>query len=197
MMTHDDQFPEETINWDAVRAELQWDDRRYAEQMEQARLHQRAQQYAAASTLDSYVEAKTLPALVFDLGGERYGVDVMLVRGLRDLPQITPVPGAPHFYPGVVNLRGQIVTVMDLRPFFDMAIHQISPPAELVVVKSGRLELALLAHHIHGVQAISQADIASTGEIRYTRGVTAERLVLLDIAALFEDERLIAGTPDD
>lgn len=196
-MANDDQTPEEHINWDAVRAELQWDDTRYAEQIEQSRLLQRARQYAADPVAGDDLDEQTLPVLVFDLGGERYGVDVMLVRGLRDLPHITPVPGSPHFYRGVVNLRGQIVTVMDLRPFFDMATGEETPPAELVVVKSGRLEIALLAHHIHGVQSIPQDTVASTGEIRYTRGVTADRLVLLDIAALFEDERLIAGTPDE
>lgn len=197
-MVNDDHtpVPENEIDWDALRAELQWDDSDYEAHVERDRLVRRAQQYAAAQT-DEYVDAETLSVLVFDLGGERYGIDVMLVRGLRDLPHLTPVPGSPRFYTGVVNLRGQIVTVMDLRPFFDMTVNDAQSPAELVVVKSGRLELALLAHHIHGVKAIPQADIASTGEIRYTRGVTADRLVLLDIAAMFEDERLITGGPEE
>jgi purine-binding chemotaxis protein CheW len=194
-MEYDDEQPQD-IDWDAVRAELQWDNSRYTEAAEQSRLILRAQQYASAKGSE-YIDTQTLLVLTFDLGGERYGVDVMLVRGLRDLPHVTHVPGSPRFYTGVVNLRGQIITVMDLRPFFDMPVNDSEPPSELVVVKSGRLELALLAHHIHGVQSIPQADVVSAGEIRYTRGVTANRLVLLDIAALFEDERLIAGGPEE
>lgn len=196
LMAPDHKRSFDEMDWDAIRADLRWGDPEQAEKLESSRLVLRAQQYAApiASVRD---DAETLPTLIFDLGGERYGVDVMLVRGLRELPHLTIVPGAPRFYKGVVNLRGQIITVMDVRPFFDMTVNDATPPAELVVVKSGRLEIALLAHHIFGVKYVPQVDIASTGEIRYTRGVTADRLVLLDVASMFEDDRLFAGGVED
>lgn len=184
----------ESINWQAIREELIWDDEAHHLRRESERLRQRAAQYAAA---DQHTgdDRRTQTELIFDLGAERYGVDVMLVRGLRTLPRLTPVPGSPRFYKGVVNLRGQIVTVMDLRPFIDVteAGDERNPPTELVVVQAGRLEIALLAHHVYGVAQIAQADITLTSDIRYTRGVTPDRLVLLDIAAMFNDERLITG----
>ncbi len=196
IMPSDLNRPFEDIDWDAIRSDLRWDDPENEETTESSRLRLRAQQYAARVDWHD-TDAQTLPTLVFDLGGENYGVDVMLVRSLRELPRLTRVPGSPHFYKGVVNLRGQIVTVMDLRPFFEMKVDDEKPPAELVVVKYGWLEIALLAHHVFGVRQVPVTDISSTGEIRYTRGVTSDRLVLLDAAAMFEDPRLVAGGPEE
>lgn len=187
----------DVINWQAIRAELIWEDGPLNDVRENQRLQKRAEQYAAPVQDDTSTSQNQME-LVFDLGAERYGIDVMLVRGLRVLPRMTPVPGTPSFYKGVVNLRGQIITVMDLRPFINIGSGSDDrhPPEELVVVRSGRLEIALLAHHVHGVALISQAEITPMSDIRYTRGVTRHRLVLLDIAAMFEDERLVTGGPE-
>lgn len=162
----------------------------------QARLRQRAAQYAAPLT-EPDSAADRFTALTFDLGGERYGVDVMLVQAIRTAPHITPVPGSPRFYRGVVNLRGRITTVLDLRVFFDLNADDLQQPDELVVVRANRLEMALLAHHVRGVDDIPKAEIEPMTDMRYTFGVTPERLVLLDIAALFEDERLVIGGVDN
>lgn len=187
----------EKIDWEAVWKSLNWDDLRGSEEAIQARLHQRALSYAApppkAERLD---DAKTV--LAFTLGEERYGIDVMTVRSVRTILHITRVPGTPAFYRGVVNVRGQIVTVMDLRLLFDISISdEKSSPDELIVVQSNQLEIGLLAHNVEGVMSVPQADIEPVDNIRYALGVTVERLVLLDIDRLFEDSRLIVGGKDE
>ena len=53
--------------------------------------------------------------LTFSLGREEYGVSIGLVKEINGMMDITPVPGAPHYIKGVINLRGKIVPVMDLR----------------------------------------------------------------------------------
>jgi purine-binding chemotaxis protein CheW len=156
------------------------------------RLRERAQQYAAPLP-DSVPEDRYQTVLAFELGNEQYAVDVMLVRAVRTLPNVTPVPGSPPFYRGVVNLRGKIVTLFDLRYFFDMLPHDDQPPHELIVVEANRLEMALVCHHVRGVTRVLHSEIAGLPDIRYTRGVTLDRLILLDIAALFEDDRLMIG----
>jgi purine-binding chemotaxis protein CheW len=117
----------------------------------------------------------------------------MLVHAIRSLgaQKITPVPSAPRFYRGVVNLRGQIITVLDIRRFFELPEATSEPPRELVVVRSNALELGLIARHVQGVQRIPAESVRPFEQLRYARGVTAERLVILDIARLFEDDRLV------
>lgn len=188
---------QQKIDWDAVWKSLNWDDANGSEESTQARLHQRALAYAAPPPkVESLEDSKTV--LVFELGEERYGINVMTVRSVRTISHITRVPGTPAFYRGVVNVRGQIVTVMDLRLLFDISIaDEKAPPDELIVAQSNQLEIGLLAHNVEGVMSVLQADIEPVDNIRYALGVTAERLVLLDIDRLFEDNRLIVGGKDE
>ena len=176
-------------DWKAFWEELGWEAGQNQEDAVVQRLKQRAEQYAKEPSQDDSAEKYNV--LTFALGQERYAVDVMLVKMVRHIDRITPVPGTPEFYPGVVNLRGQIITVMDLRRFFHMTVDDV--PHELVVIQSNQLEIGLLAHHIEGVMDVPVQDVQPIDDIRYARGVTAEQLILLDVARLFEDDRLIIG----
>lgn len=187
------------VDWHAVWSSFAWDDAADDAARSRERLRLRARQYAAPKAQTEAASAETaLTALVFELGDERYGVDVTTVRRVRPLGHITRVPGIPPFYRGVVNVRGQVVTVLDLRLFFDIPVADgTNPPQELVVVQAGRLEIGLIAHNVQGVIAIPRAEIKAVEHIRYALGITAQQLVLLDVRRLFEDERLIVGSKDE
>lgn len=185
------------IDWEAVWQTLNWDDETRHRVTEAARLRQRAEQYAAPPR-EAKSDEEALTVLAFELGDERYGVDVMLVRGVRSLSKIARVPGIPAFYRGVVNVRGQILTVLDLRLFFDIpAANDDVGPDELVIVRSHNLEIGLLAHTVNGVVTVPREAVVPADNIRYALGVTAEKLVLLNIEQMFEDDRLIVGGKDD
>lgn len=196
-MTHSNDTP--TIDWSAIWDSLTWDDGTEDRARFQERLRVRAQQYAAPKryTDDSPDDARAV--LAFELGGERYSVDVMTVRRVRTIGRITRVPAIPGFYRGVVNVRGQVITVLDLRLFFDMPANGDDkiPPQELVVVQSGRLEIGLLAHNVLGVMMIPRAEIEPIDNVRYALGVTTDQLILLDVVHMFEDERLTLGSKDE
>lgn len=186
----------ERIDWDAVWKSLAWDDSSANENVIVERLRQRAQEYAAPKVDDEQVDSQAV--LKFTLGDEQYGIDVMAVRSVRSVGHITRVPGVPHFYRGVVNVRGQVITVLDLRPFFDMQVSDEANPArELVVVRANQLTLGLLAHHVEGVVLIPAAEIEAVDHVRHADGVTAERLVLLNVERLFDDPRLIVGGKEE
>lgn len=180
------------IDWDALWRELTWD----ADEREQSalrnRLRERAAQYAARPQDDAAQDADVYNVLVFRLGEERYGLDVAYVRGVRPLRRLTRVPGVPNFYRGVVNLRGQMTTVLDLRLFFDLGGDTSTLPRELVLVAAHDLHLALLADHVSDLLRIHKRDVAEL-DMRYAHGVTADHLTLLDADALFTDDRLIVG----
>ncbi|HRL11421.1 MAG TPA: chemotaxis protein CheW [Aggregatilineales bacterium] len=158
-------------------------------------LRQRAEQYAAPLKRRDETLADALTVLTFRLGAETYGVDVAAVRAVRQLPRVTVVPAVPAFYRGVVNLRGQIISVLDLTAFFDL------PPdvdaGELIVVAAANLELGLLARHVEDVQTVPRSTLKPLDSIRWALGVTAEQLVVLDIQQLLMDERLIIGAAGD
>lgn len=182
-----------TIDWQAVRQQLEWDDAGRQQHLIRGRLRQRAAQYAAPLRQDEAPAGEVHTALTFQLGEERYGVDVITVRGVRPLTSITRVPGLPPFYRGVLNVRGQIITAMDIRLFFNMTTAETTLPKEFVIVAANGLEIALLAHHVWGVLRIPVAEVEPLDELHYAAGVTASGLVLLNIEALFKDERLIIG----
>jgi len=157
------------------------------------RLRERAQQYAKPQRQEqSFAEDAVYQVLVFALGDERYALDVTVVRGVRTRGHVTRVPGTPAFYRGVVNVRGQIISVLDLRFFFGLNAEVTERAQELVLVEAGELELGLLANHVEEVLTIPKATVEPI-EMKYARGVTAERLVILDIEFLFDDDRLIIG----
>lgn len=185
------------IDWKALWRELDWDDESHREEAMRRRLQRRARQYASLPPDKDDETAGKRYVLTFSLGKERYAIDVQLVRIVRPVDTMFPVPGTPGFYPGVVNIRGQIVTVMDLRLFFDMAIDESDAPGELIVVEANNLQIGLLAHHVYDVISVPGTEIEAIDDIRYAYGVTVDRLVLLDVARMFEDARLIIGGVDE
>jgi purine-binding chemotaxis protein CheW len=186
------------IDWEAIWKSLDWDDEERRQRFDRERLRYRAQLYAAPPRKPAEAVEAGLTVLAFDLGSEQYGIDVMQVRGVRALPKIARVPGTPDFYRGVVNLRGQILTVLDLRLFLRLSIQDESKtPRELIVVRANHLELGFLADNVRGVVNVPNADIEVRSDSHYILGVTTSRLALLNTSRIFEDDRLIIGRESD
>ena len=187
------------VDWDAIWQSLDWDDTDREQIAIKKRLKQRAIQYAQPSKQQENFrqeQEEVYQLLTFDLGEERYGIDVTVVTSVRSLQKLTRVPGAPPFYRGVVNARGQIITVLDLRILLSLGMDTSEIPNELIVVQHHDLELAILADHVSDVERIP-VDIVEPVEIEYARGVTLDRLVVLDIEHLLSDERLFVGGVDN
>lgn len=191
MMTENDDT--QPINWRSIRESLEWN----PVQQESVRLRQRATQYALPQHDASTAADDALTVLAFALGKEQFGIEIRHVRMVRVLPKVTPVPGVPRFYPGVVNLRGQIITVFDLSKFFGGSGADAAPAREVVIIQVNNLQLGLLTTHVHGVQTLQRQAIQAVDYIQYAHGVTSQRLVVLDMEALCEDERLIVGGQEE
>jgi purine-binding chemotaxis protein CheW len=187
-----------SVNWEAASKSLDWEDDMRRMSANTRRLRQRAQQYAAPVAAPSDLAENSFTVLSFDLGAETYSVDVALVRNVRAITNLVRVPGLPPFYPGVVNVRGQIVTVMDLRPFFGISVdEEVIVPDEMVLVRANSLEIALLAHQVNGVVTVSQRTLSHLDNLHYTRGITRNKMIMLDIERLLADERIIVGGKHD
>ncbi|MGB9092802.1 MAG: chemotaxis protein CheW [Gallionella sp.] len=159
-------------------------------------LNERAQTLAReavpAETLDESIEV-----IEFLLAHERYAVASEYVREVYPLEELTPLPCTPGFVLGIVNLRGQILSVIDIRKFFDLPEKGLTNLNKVIVLESADMAFGILADVISGVRRIPRAGIQQslptlTG-IRedYLQGVTAERIVILDAERLLSDEKLI------
>jgi purine-binding chemotaxis protein CheW len=104
--------------------------------------------------------AKAGKYLTFGLGQEEYGLDILQVREIVGLMDITAVPKAPSFVRGIVNLRGKIVPVMDLRERFGLPATETDEATCIIVVQLGRLEVGLIVDRVLEVLDIPAGEIA-------------------------------------
>jgi purine-binding chemotaxis protein CheW len=143
---------------------------------------------------------------LIQLGREVYGIEVKYILEIQPAMRITRVPRVPDWVTGVVNLRGRILSVLDLRRFFGLAPaeekDQATPFRDLVIVETPTMEVALLTESVLEVELFPTSRIQDVaGTIRgvgaeYVRGVMeqgaeAAMVVVLDLPALLADERLI------
>ena len=145
----------------------------------------------------------TVEVVEFDLANERYAFPLAQVREVSLLHDLTPVPCTPAFVLGIINLRGEIRTVIDLRKFFDLPGAGITELSKLVLIQSGDMQLGILTDAIRGVRRIPldglQASLPTLTDIRadYLRGIASDRLVVLDAAKILSDPRILVEDRDE
>ena len=138
-----------------------------------------------------------LDVLEFRLAQERYALETRYVREVYPLKDLTPMPCTPPFVLGIVNVRGRILPVLDLKKFFDLPEQGLTDLHRIIMVQGNALELGLLADATVGVRSIPveslQPSLPTLTGIRseYLKGVTAERLVVLDVARILADPNII------
>ena len=140
---------------------------------------------------------QSIEVVEFLLEHERYAVETCHVREVYPLENLTPLPCTPAFVLGIVNLRGEIVSVIDVRKFFDLPQTGLPDLNKVIVLESGNMVFGILADAILGVRRIALAEIQPslptlTGiREKYLRGITPERTVVLDAAKLLADEDIV------
>ena len=140
---------------------------------------------------------ETLEAVEFDLASERYAFPLAQVREVSVLRELTPVPCTPAFVLGIINLRGEIRTVIDLKKFFDLPDTGITELNKIILIQSGGVQLGILADVIRGVRRIPLGDLQPSlptlTDLRadYLLGITSDRLVVLDPAKILADKRIL------
>ena len=141
--------------------------------------------------------ARLMELLEFSLGPERYAFETSFVREVFPLTEITPLPGVPPYILGVVNVRGRILSVMDIRRLLDFANVGLTNLNKAIILHDGDMELAVLADEVAGVYAIDgdegQRALATLSGRReeYLKGVTQDRVVVLDAEKLLASEDLL------
>lgn len=140
--------------------------------------------------------------LTFSLAGEEYGLDILAVREIRGWTSVTRIPQAPHYVLGVLDLRGTIVPVLDLRLRFGLARNESPATTVTVIVTvSGRpfgvvVDAVSDVVDIQAEQISPVPDMGTTVDTEYLRGLTSiqgRMVLLLDLEKLLhpEDARML------
>ncbi|MBI2306076.1 MAG: purine-binding chemotaxis protein CheW [Rhodocyclales bacterium] len=138
-----------------------------------------------------------LEVIEFILSGERYGLEFAFVREVFPLNELTVLPATPPFVLGIVNVRGEIVSVVDLRKFFELPEARLSDLNKVVILHSPEMCFGVLADTVTGVRSLPRGELQPplptlTGVREdYLLGVTGEPLVVLDAARLLADPRMV------
>jgi len=152
--------------------------------------------------------AKAGKYLTFFLGDQEYGVEILKVREIIGMVRITPVPRTPAFVEGVINLRGKVIPVIDLRQQFDMASVERNEETCIIVVDVQGIEMGIIVDKVSEVQDIASEDIEETPDFGQTvdtdfiLGIAKSEgqvTVLLDICRVLSTEQIatVAGIGDN
>lgn len=143
--------------------------------------------------------SKIVEIIEFKLGGESYGIELAFVREVYPLKHFTPLPGVPSFILGIVNVRGQILPVVDLRKFLNLPENGMGELDKVIILRDDHIEFGILADAINGTKAIFTEDVlpvpptvTGIGE-EYLKGVTKERLIVLYAERLLSDKSIVVN----
>ncbi|SEK85958.1 chemotaxis protein CheW [Nitrosovibrio tenuis] len=138
-----------------------------------------------------------IEVLEFTLAYERYAVETHYVRQVAMLEHLVPLPCTPAFVLGIVNLRGAILPVLDLKRFFELPVKGLTDLNKIIVLKWEKMLFCILADEIVGVRNIAlghiQPSLPTLTGVRkdYLKGVTPERVALLDAEKFLASENII------
>jgi purine-binding chemotaxis protein CheW len=142
------------------------------------------------------VEA-SLQVIEFLLAHEKYAIESEYIREVYPVKEITPLPCTPTFVIGLINVRGEILSVIDIKRLFDLPEIELTNHSKVIITQADEMELGILVDSIVGGRYIPlneiQPSLPTLTGIRmdYLKGVTTERLVVLDMAKILADQKII------
>ncbi|OOZ37244.1 chemotaxis protein CheW [Solemya velesiana gill symbiont] len=150
-----------------------------------------------ASAEESTENIPMVQLVTFKLAEERYGINVMQVQEVLPVGEITPVPGSPAYVLGIINLRGNVVTIFDARNHFGLPGVEVSPASRILIIESDRQIVGMLVDSVAEVVELGEDEITPAPNLgnaessRYIRGVATlegELLVVVDLNNLLTDD---------
>lgn len=135
--------------------------------------------------------------VTFRLGDETYGINVMQVQEVLRMTEIAPVPGAPHYVLGIINLRGNVVTVLDTRTRFGLEPRETDDATRIVIIETDGHIVGILVDSVAEVVNLRASEIETAPNVgnsessRYIQGVYSrdgDILILVDVNKLLSAE---------
>ena len=149
------------------------------------------------SAVESSAGDPVIQLVTFRLKDETYGINVMQVQEVLRVSEIAPVPGAPGYVLGIINLRGNVVTVIDTRTRFGLPTTERDDSSRIVIIESEQQVVGILVDSVAEVVELRQSEIdlapsiGSDESSRYIQGVASrdeDLLIVVDLNKLLSEE---------
>jgi len=140
--------------------------------------------------------ADSLEVVEFLLSSEHYALESSHIREVYPLKDFTPLPCSPNFVLGIMNVRGEIISIINLKKFFDLPDTGITDLNKVIIIQGQGSEVGVLADKIVGIRTIDrqslQPGLPTLTGIRseYLKAVSEERLVILEASKLLSDTKI-------
>ena len=140
---------------------------------------------------------EVLQWVTYKLEDETYGINVMQVQEVLRYTEIAPVPGAPSYVLGIINLRGNVVTVIDTRARFGLMSAEVTDNSRIVIIEAEKQVIGILVDSVAEVVYLRSSEIDSAPNIgteesaKFIQGVSnreGELLILVDLNKLLNDD---------
>jgi purine-binding chemotaxis protein CheW len=134
--------------------------------------------------------------LCFNLGTEEYAIPLLAVREVIGVPDITPVPQMPNFFLGIMNLRGSVISIMDLRVKIGITPNK-KAETSIIILDLGSVHLGVMVDCINSVMQVTEEEITEKPHLEHTKSSDAitgvfrksnSLVLLLDIARVLNVE---------
>lgn len=135
--------------------------------------------------------------LEFLISGEKYGIETQFINKVHLLRDLTPLPGVSVCIVGIINVRGKIAPVIDIKKFFDLPGKEITQLDKVIVIDAEEAFFGILADEVSGINQIPtnkvQTSLPTLTGIRaeFLKGVTVDQLVILDPIKLALDKKIV------
>ena len=143
------------------------------------------------------LEDPILQWVTFKLDNETYGINVMQVQEVLRYTEIAPVPGAPSYVLGIINLRGNVVTVIDTRQCFGLYGAEITDNSRIVIIEADKQVVGILVDSVAEVVYLRQSEIETAPNVgndesaKFIQGVcnkNGELLILVELDKMMTEE---------
>jgi len=137
--------------------------------------------------------------VTFQLDEETYGIDVMQIREVLRCPEISPVPGAPPFMLGIINLRGAVVAIIDTRSRFNLPPHEVDDSSRILILETADHVVGFLVDSVSEVAELNSNDVEAAPDTggrstsRFISGLYKRDeglLILMDAGKLLSDDEM-------
>ena len=159
-------------------------------------LAERAKKFTGWKT-ESAKAVESLLVVEFQLIPEHYCIDIQSITEVLVLKDITPIPGLPAFVLGAMNVKGKIISIVNLKTFFNLKLSGITEMNKVIVIRHQEMEFAIVTDKICGTREIAMESLSAPPitlngiGAEYIHGTTPDGLILLDIPAIMSSNALI------
>lgn len=142
----------------------------------------------------------TLQQVVFRLDNEEYGLDIMKVNGIEKYQEVVKVPNAPEYIEGMINLRGEVLPIFNLRTKFNLVKKAYDDDTKIIVVYTKEIKVGFIVDSVAEILQIDEEDVELAPTIvaginrKYIKSIAKidkRMIVLVDIDLLVTDEEKI------